>query len=92
MTDVRARVRVGGRVQGVAFRASTQETAGGLGLAGWVRNLPSGEVEAVFEGPREAVERAVAWCRRGPSAARVDRCDVVREEPQGETGFRIRRA
>ncbi|GAB4271462.1 MAG: acylphosphatase [Deferrisomatales bacterium] len=87
---VRARVVVGGRVQGVWFRASTQETAQSLGLRGWVRNLPSGEVEAVFEGPADRVERALAWCRRGPPAARVTSCQVAWEPPRGEGPFRIR--
>lgn len=90
MSATRAHVIVSGRVQGVWFRASTRETAEGLGLAGWVRNLPGGEVEAAFEGPREAVEQAVEWTRRGPSAARVDRCEVTWKPPEGETTFRIR--
>lgn len=83
MDRVRAHVRVEGRVQGVWFRASTREVAEGLRLAGWVRNLPGGEVEAAFEGPREAVEEAVAWCGEGPPGARVDRCAVSWEPPVG---------
>ena len=88
---VRAHVVVGGRVQGVWFRASTRDVAKRLGLAGWVRNLPSGEVEAAFEGTRNRVEEAVSWCHGGPPGARVDHCDVIWDEPQGEEGpFRIR--
>ncbi|HSH70978.1 MAG TPA: acylphosphatase [Deferrisomatales bacterium] len=87
---VRARVIVAGRVQGVWFRASTQDTAVNLGVSGWVRNLPGGEVEGVFEGPRGAVEQAVAWCRRGPPGARVESCDVTWDVPQGEGCFAIR--
>ena len=90
MDTARARVVVAGRVQGVWFRASTRDVAEGLGLAGWVRNLPTGEVEAVFEGPRDRVDRAVAWCRTGPPSARVDRCEVMWEPPQGEPPFRVR--
>ena len=86
----RARVRVGGKVQGVWFRASTRETATRLGVRGWVRNLPDGDVEAVFEGLRPAVEGAVAWCQEGPPAARVDTCTVTWETPQGEPTFEIR--
>jgi acylphosphatase len=72
----RAQVLVTGRVQGVCFRQSTVEIAQGLGLSGWVRNLADGRVEALFEGERELVERAIAWCRQGPPRARVDEIDV----------------
>lgn len=87
---LRRRVIVRGRVQGVFFRASTRERAGALGLAGWVRNRPDGSVEAVFEGPAEAVTAAVAFCRTGPEYARVDALEEIPEPPQGETGFAVR--
>lgn len=83
MESARAHVFVGGRVQGVWFRASTRDMAEGLGLSGWVRNLADGSVEAVFEGPREAVDQALVWCRRGPPGAQVERCDVSWEQPTG---------
>lgn len=67
------RARIEGRVQGVYYRVSTRRTARALGLAGWVRNLPDGSVEAFFQGPSEAVEKALAWCREGPPGAHVDR-------------------
>ncbi len=87
---VRAHVWISGRVQGVFFRGSTEETASGLGLTGWVRNLPDGRVEAVFEGPEAEVEKAVAWCRRGPGPARVEHVELQSESPIGEfEGFRI---
>lgn len=91
MANVRARVVVEGRVQGVAFRASTQQMARRLGLAGWVRNLDNGDVEAAFEGPPETVESAVAWCRQGPPSARVTGCQVS-WEPVGDASlpFEIR--
>ena len=90
LTDrARARVHITGLVQGVYFRASTQREARELGLAGWVRNTEQ-SVEAVFEGPRTAVEQAIEWCRRGPSRAIVDDVDVRWEEPEGEPGFRVR--
>jgi len=86
----RARCIVSGRVQGVFFRAFTQQVASSLGLRGWVRNLPDGRVEALFEGERAVVEEALAQCRRGPPAARVDAVDVAWEEGGGEPdGFRI---
>jgi len=86
---VRAHVRVTGRVQGVYFRASTQAEARALGLTGWVRNTAEG-VEAVFEGPRTSVERAIAWCHEGPPRAAVDTVDVTWEDPEGLSGFSVR--
>ncbi len=80
---------VSGRVQGVGYRASCQWRAQELGLAGWVRNLPDGRVEASFEGSPEAVGRMVDWCQRGPRGARVDRVEVHTEQPSGERGFRV---
>jgi acylphosphatase len=85
------RVTVSGRVQGVFFRTSCAGLARDLGVAGWVRNRPDGDVEAVFEGPDDAVERLLAWCREGPAHAQVDRVDVVDEPPSGQTGFDIAR-
>jgi acylphosphatase len=62
---------VTGRVQGVFFRASTRDEARQLGLKGWVKNLPDGRIEAVFEGPKEAVGRMLLWCCHGPPGAEV---------------------
>jgi acylphosphatase len=84
---VRRRVVVSGRVQGVGFRAAVSRHARTRGVAGWVRNLPTGEVEAVFEGDEAAVERMVRFCGDGPRGAVVDDVDVVEESPVGETGF-----
>jgi acylphosphatase len=77
-------------VQGVFFRSETRQRAASLGLAGWVRNLRDGSVEAVFEGERERVEAMVEWSRRGPSGAHVKDVDVAWEEPQGEAEFSVR--
>jgi len=66
-----ARVRIVGRVQGVWFRGWTVQEARRLGLEGWVRNRLDGSVEALFSGPRDAVETMVSLCQRGPSSARV---------------------
>jgi acylphosphatase len=86
-----AHVIVHGRVQGVWFRARTREMARGLRLRGWVRNRPDGTVEAVFEGERQPVMQAVAWCYRGPDLAQVDSVDVDWREPTGEfTAFDVR--
>lgn len=86
----RAHVWLEGRVQGVWFRESTRREAEDCGVAGWVRNLPDGRVEAVFEGRAEAVAHLVHWVRRGPDQAHVSDVQVKDEAPQGERGFRIR--
>jgi acylphosphatase len=81
---------ISGQVQGVFFRHETRLRAREKGLSGWVRNLPDGRVEAIFEGPDEAVEEMVRWCRRGPGGAEVGRVDVRREDPEGIQGFEVR--
>ncbi|MBI4615601.1 MAG: acylphosphatase [Planctomycetes bacterium] len=91
MPAARAHIVVEGRVQGVFYRYSTVEEATRLGLAGWVKNLRDGRVEAVAEGERETVERLVEWCRRGPPSAHVEKIDVDWETPTGEfRGFETR--
>lgn len=70
------RARIDGRVQGVYYRVATRRVARSLGLTGWVRNLPDGSVEALFQGPARAVDEALAWCHDGPPGARVDRVSV----------------
>jgi len=72
----RVSVIVHGRVQGVAFRHYTSRRALELKVTGWVRNLPDGAVEGLFEGDGRAVATLVEWCRSGPAAARVDRLDI----------------
>lgn len=88
----RVRARISGRVQGVAYRWWARERATAIGLSGWVRNLPGGDVEAVFEGDPAAVERMIESCRAGPSAARVTAVDVNDEPPRPESSreFEIR--
>jgi acylphosphatase len=86
---VRRRVRVWGSVQGVFFRATCAREATLRGVAGWVRNLPDGSVEAVFEGELPAVEAMTGWCRRGPAGAHVDGVESSDEPPEGLDGFRI---
>ena len=65
------RLIVRGRVQGVGFRESMVDAASALGIVGWVRNRQDGAVEALVQGDADAVEGILAWCRRGPPAARV---------------------
>ncbi len=81
---IRANIVVSGRVQGVFFRATAMEKAQSLGLTGWVKNLASGEVEAVVEGAKGQVEEFIKWCHHGPSAARVDEVRVRYSEYKGE--------
>lgn len=87
----RVRVLISGRVQGVFFRAYTQEEAKRFGLKGWVRNLPDGRVEALFEGEDEAVEKMIKWCHRGSPASKVEKVEVFEEPYLGEyEGFFIK--
>ena len=83
MEKVRARVIIEGRVQGVFFRAHTEEMAQGLGINGWVRNRRDRTVEALFEGDRDQVDRIIAWCHHGPPEAQVTRVTLTWEEYTG---------
>jgi acylphosphatase len=87
---IRNRVLVSGRVQGVYFRDTCRRLALRYGLSGWVRNLPDGRVEAVFEGSADAVHRLVAWTREGPDSAIVTGVVVHGEPPEGLRTFVIR--
>jgi len=84
MEKKRVHVWISGRVQGVFYRAYTQDAARTHGVNGWVRNLPDGRVEAVFEGDARAVDAMVQWCHRGSPMSRVDRVEVQEEPYQGE--------
>lgn len=79
MEKKRVHVFISGRVQGVFFRAYTRDTAIREGVQGWVRNVPDGRVEAVFEGDPDRVDRMVAWCHEGSPLGHVD-CVDAREE------------
>jgi acylphosphatase len=87
----RAHVYVSGQVQGVFFRDSAREKARQLGLNGWVKNLPDGRVEALFEGPSERVREMVRWCEQGPSQAEVENVETEFEASKGDlTSFEVR--
>ena len=86
---VRRHVVVGGRVQGVFYRASAQREAARLKLSGTARNRRDGRVELVVEGPRAAVDAFLAWARIGPPRAEVTAFEVEEAEPQGTHGFRV---
>ena len=86
----RYHVLISGHVQGVFFRANTRRQARALGLTGWVRNLPDGRVESVFEGNEKQAEEMLAWCNTGTLPARVDRVAATEEKIGGGfTGFDI---
>jgi acylphosphatase len=78
------RFLVSGRVQGVFFRASTQERARDLGLKGWVRNLPDGRVEVMAAGSPGALQQLENWLWQGPDRADVDEVEVV-DAPDSDT-------
>jgi len=87
----RARVYISGRVQGVFFRTETEDEALRRGVCGWVRNLPDGRVEAVFEGEKDKVDKLIEFCKRGPPGARITKVEVAWEDFKGEfQDFRIR--
>jgi acylphosphatase len=83
-------VLISGQVQGVGFRFSTVNEAKRNGVTGWVRNLPDGRVEAVFEGSKDAVENMIQWSNKGPSSAVVQNVAVDYQEPQGFSDFQTR--
>jgi acylphosphatase len=87
----RLRLLVHGRVQGVFFRQAAAEEARSLGLRGWVRNLPNGDVEIVAEGPRRELKILAAWANQGPRLARVTGVEEEWSDYLGEEGpFAIR--
>jgi len=88
----RVRFRVSGRVQGVAYRASAVDAAVHEGCVGWVRNLPTGDVEGLVQGEASAVDGFLAWAAKGPAGARVDRLLTDDEEVADDfSRFEIRR-
>jgi acylphosphatase len=87
---IRRHVVVHGKVQGVFFRDSVREAAGNEGVDGWAANRDDGSVEVVLEGPADAVESVVGYCRIGPMSADVSSVEVTEEEPEGLSGFETR--
>lgn len=88
---VQAHVLISGKVQGVGYRYYTTRQAQNLKLNGWVKNLPDGRVEAVFEGKRPIVEKMIQWCYRGSPNAVVADVAVKIQASQGLSGFETRR-
>jgi acylphosphatase len=93
MEKARAHLIISGRVQGVCFRMLAEETAKKIGITGWVRNTDRGTVEVIAEGDKDLVEKMVAWCHKGPPAARVDKVELEWEPFHGDmTDFRTARS
>ncbi len=87
----RVHVFISGKVQGVFFRAYTKQKADELRVKGWVRNLPDGRVEAVFEGEDHKVDQMVKWCWEGSPLSKVENVEIREEEYKGEfKNFEIR--
>ncbi|MGE5741022.1 MAG: acylphosphatase [Candidatus Aminicenantes bacterium RBG_16_66_30] len=87
---VRVHVFVDGRVQGVAYRFYAEKHAARLGVTGWVKNLADGRVEILAEGSAKEIATFLERLKEGPSLARVEGFDVLREPPTGEfQDFRI---
>lgn len=82
--EIRVHAFISGRVQGVCFRMETKRKADACDVNGWVRNVPDGSVEAVFQGERSRVEAVLAWCRQGPPAARVDQVKSSEQPVAGD--------
>ena len=75
-THLCVQVIVHGKVQDVYYRSDTEAEATRIGVCGWVRNLPDGTVQALFEGEKERVIEIIEWCHRGTKWARVDKVDI----------------
>jgi acylphosphatase len=88
---IRAHIFIEGKVQGVFFRARATERAVRLDVTGWIRNLPNGKVEGIFEGEEENVDKLIDFCRVGPSTAEVKKIDVEKSTYTDEfDDFRIK--
>ncbi|WP_027328440.1 acylphosphatase [Marinimicrobium agarilyticum] len=81
---------ISGVVQGVSYRANAQQKAQALGLAGWVRNLPDGRVEALAQGDIDALDAFEGWLWEGPKHASVTQVDIKPAAPQANTDFEVR--
>jgi acylphosphatase len=88
---MRVHVHITGKVQGVGFRYYCTQQAQNLGLKGWVRNLPDGRVEGVFEGDRSQIQSILDWCHQGPSSSVVKDVTIEYEQPEGLKDFIIKR-
>jgi len=90
LKSIRVRLLIEGRVQGVLYRVTAESKAKQFGVTGWIRNLPSGKVEAIVEGPEDKVNEMIEWCKIGPIAAHVTDVKVEKKDHTGEyDDFRV---
>lgn len=82
--DIRVRIYVSGKVQGVYYRQNTLQKAQELGIFGWVRNLSDGRVESVMEGSKVNIDKILAWCKQGPPDAKVEEVKIIDEVYKNE--------
>lgn len=69
-------ITINGKVQGIWFRANTKQKAEQLGITGWVKNIPNGSVEAIFEGEENCIKEMIDWCQHGPPQAKVENIEI----------------
>ena len=81
---------VSGRVQGVFFRANVRNKANELGLKGYAKNLPDGNVEVVAEGNESKLEEFIEFIKNGPGIAKVENIKIKHKEPENFKNFEIR--
>ena len=82
-------IKIFGQVQGVGFRYSTKQRANKLGLTGFVQNQQDESIYIEIEGPKDVVDKFIAWCRRGPTWSRVEKVDIRQGEVQNFKDFVI---
>ncbi|SRR5258706_2435104 len=75
-----AHVIISGFVQGVGYRQFVKQNARKLGLTGWVRNIPDGSVEALFQGTKDVIDQMILLCRKGPFLSEVEDVKVWWDE------------
>lgn len=83
-------IQVFGKVQGVFFRASSQDKAEALGIKGWVKNQADGSVLIEAEGPEDKLQDLISWCRQGPARATVEKVAYSEDELQAYEQFEIK--
>lgn len=83
-------IQVFGKVQGVFFRASTQDKASALGIVGWVKNQADGSVRIEAEGPEDKLQNMISWCRQGPPQATVEKVEYAEDDLQGYEQFEVK--